>query len=165
MISPVRAYDINIRGRSRSGLALFATLCAGLALAGCGRTPQLDVRTATPVKPVEQFQAVQPPAVIAVDPPNGATDVDPSRTTLSATFDRPMDPEGWAWVIEHPSTAPDLGDSTWDAAVRTNTAKVRLEPGRSYVIWLNSPQYTYFKDRQGIAAAPYRWTFTTRKPR
>ncbi len=146
-------------------LYTITALAAALLLAGCGRAPKLDVRTATPVKPVQEFQAVQPPAVVAVDPPNGATDVDPSRTTLSVTFDRPMDPEGWAWVIEHPSTAPDLGDSTWDAAVQTNTAKVRLEPGRSYVIWLNSPQYSYFKDRQGLAATPFRWTFATRKSR
>ena len=98
----------------------------------------------------------------AFDPPLGATNVDPARTTLAVTFDRAMDREGWAWVIEDKATAPDIGESTWDAAVRTNSAPVKLEPGKTYVVWINSPQYSYFKDPQGRAATPVRWSFTTR---
>ena len=56
-----------------------------------------------------------PPHVVAFDPPRGATNVDPARTTLAVTFDRTMDREGWAWVIEDKASAPDIGESTWDA--------------------------------------------------
>ena len=73
-----------------------------------------------------------------------------------------MDPEGWAWVIEDKSTAPDIGESSWDAAVRTNTTPVHLEPGNTYVVWINSPTYPFFKDPQGRTATPVRWSFTTR---
>lgn len=124
----------------------------------CGRgssTPALSVSTA-PNDPGT------PPHVVVFDPPLGATDVDPARTTLAVTFDRAMDREGWAWVIEDKATAPDIGESSWDVGVRTNTAPVRLEAGRSYVVWINSPQYSYFKDPLGRAATPVRWTFKTR---
>ncbi len=99
--------------------------------------------------------------MVALDPPDGAIDVDPARATLSATFDREMDREGWAWVIETAATAPELGASSWDPAGRTNTVVARLEPGRSYVLWINSPQFAYFKDRAGVTATPRRWSFST----
>ncbi len=126
-----------------------------LACGGGSSTPPLSVST-TP------SDASAPPHVVAFDPPLGATDVDPARTTLAVTFDRAMDREGWAWVIEDKATAPDIGESSWDALVRTNSAPVHLEPGRTYVVWINSPQYSYFKDPSGRAATPVRWTFTTR---
>ncbi len=134
---------------------------------GCGgdaSTPKLSVTTtpgpATGPGSIADLNA--PPHVVAFDPPLGATNVDPARTTLAVTFDRAMDREGWAWVIEDKATAPDIGESTWDAAVRTNSAPVKLEPGKTYVVWINSPQYSYFKDPQGRAATPVRWSFTTR---
>ena len=134
---------------------------------GCGgdaSTPKLSVTT-TPGPasgPGSIVDLNAPPHVVAFDPPLGATNVDPARTTLAVTFDRVMDREGWAWVIEDKATAPDIGESTWDAAVRTNAAPVKLEPGKTYVVWINSPQYSYFKDPQGRAATPVRWSFTTR---
>lgn len=133
-------------------LALFLLV----PLAACRQgapTPELDVSTQTENK---NF-----PRVVAVDPPNGATGVDPSRTALSATFDREMDREGWAWVVEGPATAPELGQSSWDANGRTNTVAAKLEPGRTYVVWINSPQFAYFRDLAGATSAPFRWTFST----
>jgi RNA polymerase sigma-70 factor (ECF subfamily) len=138
-------------------------MLALLALA-CGRdggTPKLSVTT-TPNPAPAAAEAVGPPHVVAFDPPLGATNVDPARTVLAVTFDRPMDREGWAWVIEDKSTAPDIGESSWDASLRTNSAPVKLEPGKTYVVWINSPQYSYFKDPQGRPATPVRWSFTTR---
>ncbi len=141
-----------------------------LLAVGCGgdsSTPKLSVTT-TPSTPAAatattaQQEPIGPPHVVAFDPPLGATNVDPARTVLAVTFDRAMDREGWAWVIEDKSTAPDIGESSWDAAVRTNSAPVKLEPGKTYVVWINSPQYSYFKDPQGRTATPVRWSFTTR---
>ena len=142
----------------------------------CDRgTPQIQVTTertpdpAAPawapptVTPAElQAPAVDAPRIVALDPPNGATEVDATRPTLAVTFDRAMDREGWSWVIEGPETAPDLGEATFDATARTNTVQARLQPGRTYVVWVNSPQYSYFRSAAGVAALPLRWTFTTR---
>jgi RNA polymerase sigma-70 factor (ECF subfamily) len=131
-------------------VALFAA-----SVGGCRRESVI-----TGAAPAAETAA--PPQVVAVDPPNGATDVDPSRTTLQVTFDRPMDRKGWAWVVEGPETAPELGPASFDAGARTSTVQARLQPGRTYVVWVNSPQYAYFKDTLGRPATPYRWTFATR---
>lgn len=148
-------------------------LCLRLSWAGtvvllavaCGRessTPKLSVTTTPGTSSAPAIASDIAPHVVAFDPPLGATNVDPARTVLAVTFDRVMDREGWAWVIEDKSTAPDIGDSSWDSTVRTNSAPVKLEPGRTYVVWINSPQYSYFKDPQGTPATPVRWSFTTR---
>ena len=155
----VRNFALSRRLRLGGLVVVFALGCGGDA-----STPKLSVTT-TP-GPASGPGAIAdlnaPPHVVAFDPPLGATNVDPARTTLAVTFDRAMDREGWAWVIEDKATAPDIGESTWDAAVRTNSAPVKLEPGKTYVVWINSPQYSYFKDPQGRAATPVRWSCTTR---
>lgn len=111
----------------------------------------------------EQAPAFGPnsPRVVSTDPPAGATGVDPSRTTLSVTFDRDMDPEGWAWVKEDPATTPEIGEARFDVSGRTNTVPVKLEPGRHYVIWINSERFPYFKGTDGTPAMPFRWSFST----
>ena len=155
----VRKFALSRRLRLGGLVVVFALGCGGDA-----STPKLSVTT-TPGPasgPGSIADMNAPPHVVAFDPPLGATNVDPARTTLAVTFDRAMDREGWAWVIEDKATAPDIGESTWDAAVRTNSAPVKLEPGKTYVVWINSPQYSYFKDPQGRAATPVRWSFTTR---
>lgn len=140
-----------------------------LALGACDRsTPRLQVTTeaATPTATPPASGSVGPgnvaPRVVALDPPNGALDVDPTRPTLAVTFDRAMDREGWSWVIEDPQTAPELGEAAFDAAARINTVQARLAPGRTYVVWVNSAQYSYFRSAEGVPVAPLRWTFTTR---
>jgi hypothetical protein len=99
--------------------------------------------------------------VVAVDPPNGATDVDPRRTTMSVTFDREMSREGWAWVVEDEATAPEIGEARFGPSGRTNTVQVSLEPGRRYVVWVNSESFAYFRSVDGVPAEPFRWTFRT----
>ena len=123
-----------------------------LAAADCSRAPEISTTTGR----------TNPPEVVVFDPPNGATDVDPGRLSLSVTFDRAMDPEGWAWVVEGPDTAPDLGQARFDASGRTNTVDVKLQPGRSYSVWINSSQYRHFRDRAGTPSTPTRWIFSTR---
>ena len=136
-----------------------AALAAVVLLVACRPSPpQLDAGGDSPPVPATSLVA---PHVVALDPPQGAIGVDPKRTTLVAAFDRTMDRDGWAWVIENSATAPEIGESRWDESLRVNTAQVRLEPGRTYVLWLNAPQYLYFKDTSGTPLEPLRWTFTT----
>jgi hypothetical protein len=145
----------------RRGAYLVGTPGLGLAVAllslACGAEPQAAGPVTTAAPPA-------PPQVVALDPPQGAVDVDPNRDQLAVRFDRPMDPEGWSWVIEGPETAPDLGTASFDAEGRTNTVVARLQPGRTYVVWINSARYSYFRDHAGTPATPLRWTFSTRAP-
>ena len=142
------------RGAHLAGALAFG-LAAGSLLLACGAEPP-------PAGPVTTAAPPAPPQVVALDPPQGAVDVDPDRGHLAVTFDRPMDPEGWSWVIEAPETAPDLGAASFDPGGRTNTVVAKLQPGRTYVVWINSARYSYFRDRAGTPAAPLRWTFSTR---
>lgn len=137
---------------NRATVGALAALAAVLLSAACREAPpELTLGDS----------AARPAQVVAFDPPQGATGVDPGRTTLSVTFDRQMDPGGWAWVIENESTAPEIGASSWDPAHRTSTVEARLEPGRTYVLWVNFGEYDYFKDLQGVPAAATRWSFST----
>lgn len=147
-----------------------------VVLLACGEAPPALETTAAPAAPAGDERALpaaapaalpaagarlEAPQVVALDPPQGATGVDPGRTTLSVTFDRAMDPEGWAWVTESSESAPEIGKSRWDDAVHVHTAEVGLAPGRAYVVWLNSPQYSYFRDAAGRTLEPLRWSFST----
>jgi hypothetical protein len=38
---------------------------------------------------------------------------------------------------------------------------VKLEPGKTYVIWLNSQKFRNFKDKDGQPAVPYLLVFET----
>ena len=161
------------RATDRTPLYRHLALPTLLVLLACREAPPpLDTRVApaaaataateqTGVASLPAGDAPHAPRPIAFDPPLGATEVDPARTALAVTFDRAMDPQGWAWVVESPETAPDIGESHWDAAFRTNTAHVRLQPGRRYVVWINSANFAYFRDPAGVTAVPVRWEFTT----
>jgi len=105
-----------------------------------------------------------PPRVVRLEPADGATSVDPATTLLRVTFDRTM-AEGWSWVIEQGATFPETsGEASMSADFRQATLPVRLRPGTTYVIWLNSQQHRDFADRAGATLPPTRWSFTTRGP-
>jgi len=153
---------------------LAAVALAAAAFLACRQQPPAVTTTTAPalassaapipVAPAAAGAAADAPHALRFDPPLGASDVDPARTTMSVTFDRPMDRDGWAWVVESQESAPEVGDSSWDFGATTNTAQVKLQPGRTYVVWLNSAQYPYFRDLQGHTLPPIRWSFTTTAP-
>lgn len=146
----------------------WAWLALLLAITGCDRRAVPDAERAS--KPAAEPTATTAPSrpsaaapqVVRLDPPNGARDVDATRNSLAVTFDRAMDPEGWSWVIEGPESAPDLGEAVFDATAHTNTVQARLLPGKTYVLWINSPRYSYFRSVEGVPVQPLRWSFTTR---
>jgi hypothetical protein len=108
-------------------------------------------------------QAMAAPRVVATDPPSGARDVDPARTSISVTFDQPMKRDRWSWVKQPDQPFPDgLGQPSFDVSGRINTVPVKLKPKTSYLIWINSEKFKNFQGEQGAPAAPYKLTFTTR---
>ncbi|MFB3896972.1 MAG: Ig-like domain-containing protein [bacterium] len=105
-------------------------------------------------------QMLNPPVIIAFDPPNDATDVDPNRTTLSVTFNQNMG-SGIAWVSD--GHIPQIiGTPMWNAEKRTCTVSVKLEPRREYKIFLNSAKYIGFASEVGIPSEPIEYTFKTK---
>jgi DNA-binding CsgD family transcriptional regulator len=103
------------------------------------------------------------PRVVATFPAAGA--VIPAGTiALRVTFDRPMRPGNYSFVQMAAQTYPDCGDNRpgQSADGRTFILHCRLEPGRHYEIWFNSPPYMNFVDGTGVPAVPFQLLFRTR---
>ena len=116
-------------------------------------------------KPAAAVAAPRPaadaPHAVVLEPANGATQVDAaSVTVLRATFDRPME-GSWSWVREGGDFPETTGSAYFEEDGRTAALPVRLEPGRTYVVWLNSSRYQLFRDASGTPAPPLRWSFST----
>jgi RNA polymerase sigma-70 factor (ECF subfamily) len=103
-----------------------------------------------------------PPVVVSTEPRAGQTDVAPGTTEIHVTFSRPMRNGSWSWVKLSDATFPKTrGDPRFLDDQRTCVLPVSLEPGRSYVIWLNQPPYENFQDQDGHKAVPYLLVFET----
>jgi hypothetical protein len=112
------------------------------------------------------------PAVVAMNPPSGAKDVDPNITEITVTFDRPM-MRGMAWcTMDGNETFPKQVEKklpVWSENKQTCTMQnVVLKPGRTYNIWLNSEEEWYsntpddgFRSMDNVPLEPVHYTFTT----
>ena len=102
------------------------------------------------------------PSVVETVPSNGETNVDPSLTEIRVTYDREMSDGSWSWCYD-PSQLQTTGKPRYEPDRKTCVLPVKLEPGKTYTIRLNSPQFKNFMDRNGRAAIPYSLSFTTRQ--
>ena len=103
------------------------------------------------------------PVVEATVPVHGDRQVDPGLSEIRVTFDRPMLTDRmWSWCLESEETWPALDpDGVRYVDDRTCVAPVRLEPGRTYVIWFNTEHQDAFRDTHHRPAVPYRLEFAT----
>jgi beta-lactamase regulating signal transducer with metallopeptidase domain len=105
---------------------------------------------------------VSEPIVIDTKPDNYANDISPGNGKLSVTFNQPMADDSWAWVRWNYPFPQITGEPHYDATKTTCTLPVRLEPGRAYLVMINSESYTGFVNAKGTAARPYVMVFATR---
>ena len=104
------------------------------------------------------------PVVVRTIPEAGATNVDPSLSEIKVTFSKEMMDKNWSWVRMSVETFPELvGQPYYSKDKRTCAVKVKLEPGKAYVIWFNSERFMNFKDLSGRSAIPYLLVFETSK--
>ena len=94
-----------------------------------------------------------PPHVVSSDPPPGAADVDPQKAEISVTFDRPVAPGDFSWVIlrgsgQYPGTR-EGGPPRLSADRLTATIDARLAPGTVYALSVNDLSYIGYKDHAG----------------
>ncbi len=132
------------------GITLAATFLVAVAVAQTAK--QASVKT-------------MPPSVIKTVPPAGATDVDPELKELTFTFSKPMMDGNWSACQISDDTFPKPGDGEMHYLPdkRTCVMPVKLEPGKTYVIWLNRGQFQNFRDTQRNSSVPYLLVFETRK--
>ncbi len=100
------------------------------------------------------------PKVVATYPHDGAR-VPPSIAELKVSYDHRM-AEGWSFATGGEKAFPEvIGPASLSPDHITVILPIRLEPNRSYVVWLNTERYKNFKSEDGEAAEPYRLTFHT----
>lgn len=105
-----------------------------------------------------------PPVVVKTVPESGGKNVPPGEMEIKVTFSKPMADGSWSWATAWQDSVPEIiGKPRYAADGKTCVLKVKLEPGKTYGIWLNSERFRNFKDRQGKPAVPYLLVFKTRE--
>ena len=105
--------------------------------------------------------STQPPKIIATIPAMDATNVDPSLTEISVTFDRDMN-RGMSWTGGPPAfpDTPEGGRAQWRDK-RTCVLPVKLASGRKYRVGINAPSFRNFQSVEGIPAEITAIIFST----
>ena len=106
-----------------------------------------------------------PPVVVQTSPQAGETTVDPSIKEISVTFSKEMmTKDMWSWTMVSKESFPNIsGEVKYLKDKKTCVAPVNLEPGKTYVIWVNSQKYNAFRDTDNNPAVPYLLVFQTRE--
>lgn len=105
-----------------------------------------------------------PPVIVRTVPQAGDTEVDADKVTeIRVTFSKDMKEKGWSWTQISDETFPkSAGKIHYQKDRRTCVMPVKLEPGKTYVIWLNPPRFQGFKDTDGHSAVAYLLVFETK---
>lgn len=132
----------------------------GLTLAGTLITLVAVAQTAKEVS-----VKTMPPSVVKTVPPAGATNVDPALKELSFTFSKEMIDGNWSVCQVSDENFPESGTGKihYLADKRTCVMPVKLQPGKTYVLWLNRGQFQSFRDTQHNSSIPYLLVFETKK--
>jgi len=102
--------------------------------------------------------------VIKAIPDNGAKDVDPSLTEIRVTFSKDMQDGSWSWTQRSDDTFPETsGEIHYLDDHRTCVLPVKLPPGKTYWLSINSARFKNFKDTAGRPAIPYVISFKTKE--
>jgi hypothetical protein len=104
-----------------------------------------------------------PPSVVKTIPQAGETAVDPALKEIRVTFSKDMLTErSWSVCQISDETFPKMGEIHWDPKdKRTIVVPVELQPGKTYVLWFNSPKFHGFVDADRNSAVPYLLVFQT----
>ncbi|HEY3853468.1 MAG TPA: M56 family metallopeptidase [Verrucomicrobiae bacterium] len=134
--------------------ALAALLFIVLGLVTLTDAQQSEKPSAAPTDP----QA--PPAIVSTSPEVGATDVDPSLTEITVTFDRDMG-RGMSWTGGGPDFPGIPNRKAKWRDKRTCVLPVTLDEARYYRVGINSKSFQNFRSAAGVAALPSAIYFTT----
>src|SRR5437763_2913819 len=89
-----------------------------------------------------------PPVVVKTVPEAGTAEVDPKLTEIKVTFSKDMQDGSWSWVTHSKQSFPKIdGKPKYLADKRTCVLSVKLEPGKTYAIWVNSENVEKLKER------------------
>ncbi|MFO0888600.1 MAG: Ig-like domain-containing protein [Isosphaeraceae bacterium] len=104
-----------------------------------------------------------PPVVVRTVPEAGSAEVDPGTKEIRVTFSQAMQDGNWSWATASKESFPQTaGQPSYQKDHRTAVLPVKLEPGKTYALWLNSQKFRNFKGTNGQPAVPYLLVFRTR---
>jgi RNA polymerase sigma-70 factor (ECF subfamily) len=107
--------------------------------------------------------ASAPPVVVKTVPEAGSEGVDPATSEIRVTFSKVMKDGEWSWYKVPDATFPTAaGQPRYEKDRRTCVLPVKLDPGQTYGVWVNSPSAQNFRDAGGRSAVPYLLVFATR---
>jgi hypothetical protein len=132
-------------------LATVSLLVVTLALAGMRRADgEISLETV-------------PPVVVKAFPEAGSDGVDAATTEIKVTFSKDMTDGSWSWSTASKESFPETsGKPHYEQDKRTCVLPVKLKPGVTYAIWVNSGKFGGFKDSAGQSAVPYLLVFKTK---
>jgi hypothetical protein len=108
----------------------------------------------------EEDRAEARPHVVAVSP-DPTHPVNPTATTFTVTFDRPMRDGAWSFVGDR-AQMPDFGTPAYNDDRTVLTVPMRLRPGTTYRFALNNGPYRAFQSAGGVPLEPYPIQITTK---
>lgn len=103
---------------------------------------------------------VRVPEVMTLAPANNSENVPASTSELKVTFDMPMD-EGMSWTGGGEAFPEPTAQARWSRDGRTCTLPVKLKPGHSYHLGLNSLSHNNFQSKWGVPLEPVVYEFRT----
>ena len=105
------------------------------------------------------------PSVVKTVPQAGDPAVDPALKEIRVTFSKDMITDRmWSFCQISKETFPEnAGQIHYLDDKRTCVMPVKLEPGKTYVIWVNRGQFNSFRDASNNPSVPYLLVFETRK--
>jgi len=104
------------------------------------------------------------PSVVKTVPQSGATDVDPATTEITVTFSKDMITDRmWSVCQISDETFPEVGKIHYESDKRTCVVPVKLQPGKTYVLWFDQARFNSFRDVQNHPSVPYMLVFETKK--
>jgi RNA polymerase sigma-70 factor (ECF subfamily) len=103
-----------------------------------------------------------PPVVVKTVPEAGADDVNPMLGAIRVTFSKDMTDGSFSWSTMSKESFPTTDGKPVYEDPRTCVLPVKLEPGKTYAVWVNSAKFGNFKDADGRSAVPYLLVFRTK---
>jgi RNA polymerase sigma-70 factor (ECF subfamily) len=116
-------------------------------------------------KAAETSVETMPPSVVETVPRAGDTEVDPSTKEIRVTFSKDMMTKNmWSVCQVSDETFPESnGKIHYLDDKRTCVIPVKLEGGRTYVMWLNTEKHNSFRDVGNNPCVPYLLVFETKE--
>ncbi|GMU25053.1 MAG: hypothetical protein AMXMBFR13_51240 [Phycisphaerae bacterium] len=132
------------------------------ARANFGRKKEAALREFEQLKPQAGTGAGDGvPRIVSTTPSAFDNKVSPALKEMTVTFDRPMTDGSWSWTGGGETFPKITGKIHYDAARKTCTMPVSLEPGKVYWVGINSPSHRNFTSQAGVPASWYVILFAT----